>query len=312
MNLFYKIVALIMTLFIHFPVGEIASYSTSENDAALVFTVLSDVHIEGNNDDRFARFGEGLADVNAAKRNDALIFLGDNTMNGQVVELSAFFELIEKHNTIGNILMVAGNHDLCPSDHNSGDYEDLRDRFFEFKNEYVKAQYDDKVYYSYEIKGYKFIVLGSEAAVGVNEKISDTQFKWLEKELKAAEKSEKPVFIFNHFPLNHTWEDVWTKGHMGKDSERLHTILKNSKNQIVYFSGHLHMGLYDNQVSYVSEDHITYISLPSFGSDNNIGDAPIQDKGMGMYVEVYDDKVVVRIRNFAEHKWMNIEHTISL
>ncbi len=312
MNLFYKLIALIMTLFIHFPVAEAKPYATQENDARLVFTVLSDVHIEGNNKDRFARFGEGLADINLAEKNNALIFLGDNTMNNQVVELSAFYELLTEHITIPNILMVTGNHDLCPSDYNVGDYEDLRNRFFEFKNEYIKAQYDDSVYYSYEIEGYKFIVLGSQADAGVQEDISNEQFEWLEKELKNAEKSDKPIFIFNHYPLNHTWEDVWTKGHIGEDSERLHTILKNSKNQIVYFSGHLHMGLYDNQVSYIEEEHITYISLPSFGSNNDVGDADIQDTGMGMYVEVYDKEIVIRIRNFAEHKWMNIEHSISL
>lgn len=312
MNWFYKLIAFIMSFFIHFPIGEITSYSTLEEDASLVFTVLADVHIEGNNEDRFKLFGEGLADINSAKRNDALVFLGDNTMNNQVVELSAFYGLLKEHITIGNILMITGNHDLCPSDYNTGDYEDLRDRFFDYKNEYIKAQYDDSVYYSYEINGYKFIVLGSESDAGVQEDISDIQLKWFESELKSAEESGKPIFVFNHYPLNHTWEDVWSEGHMGKDSEKLHEILKTCKNKIIYFSGHLHMGLYDNQVSYINEENITYISVPSFGSDNDVGDAHIQDKGMGLYVEVCDNSIIIRIRNFAEHKWMEIEYKIDI
>lgn len=312
MNWFYKLIAFIMSFFIHFPIGEITSYSTLEEDASLVFTVLADVHIEGNNEDRFKLFSEGLADINSAKRNDALVFLGDSTMNNQVVELSAFYGLLKEHITIGNILMITGNHDLCPSDYNTGDYEDLRARFFDYKNEYIKAQYDDSVYYSYEINGYKFIVLGSESDAGVQEDISDTQLKWFESELKSAEESGKPIFVFNHYPLNHTWEDVWSEGHMGKDSEKLHEILKTCKNKIIYFSGHLHMGLYDNQVSYINEENITYISVPSFGSDNDVGDAHIQDKGMGLYVEVYDNSIIIRIRNFAEHKWMEIEYKIDI
>lgn len=312
MNWFYKLIAFIMSFFIHFPIGEITSYSTLEEDASLVFTVLADVHIEGNNEDRFKLFSEGLADINSAKRNDALVFLGDNTMNNQVVELSAFYGLLKEHITIGNILLITGNHDLCPSDYNTGDYEDLRDRFFDYKNEYIKAQYDDSVYYSYEINGYKFIVLGSESDAGVQEDISDTQLKWFESELKSAEESGKPIFVFNHYPLNHTWEDVWSEGHMGKDSEKFHEILKTCKNKIIYFSGHLHMGLYDNQVSYINEENITYISVPSFGSDNDVGDAHIQDKGMGLYVEVYDNSIIIRIRNFAEHKWMEIEYKIDI
>ena len=72
------------------------------------------------------------------------------------------------------------------------------------------------------------------------------------------------------------------------------------------------MGLYDNQVSYINEENITYISVPSFGSDNDVGDAHIQDKGMGLYVEVYDNSIIIRIRNFAEHKWMEIEYKIDI
>lgn len=312
MKWFYKLLAFILALFIYSPVNEIATYITSQKNAEFAFTVLSDVHVEGNNKDKFKLFGEGIRDINSADRNDALVFLGDNTMNNQVIELSAFFGLLKEYNQIGNILMVTGNHDLCPSKYNVGDYEDLRDRFFDYENSYIKAQYDDNVYYSYNMNDYKFIVLGSESDAGVQEDLSDEQLKWLEDELKLAEENGKPIFIFNHYPLNHTWEDVWTEGHIGEDSEKLHEIMKNSKNRIVYFSGHLHMGLYDNQVSYVNEDNITYISVPAFGADNNVGDADIQDKGMGLYVEVYENEVLISVRNFAEHKWMDIEHGISL
>ena len=312
MKWFYKLLAFILALFIYSPVNEIATYTTSPEDAELVFTVLSDMHIEGNNKDKFELFGEGLRDVNSASRNDALVFLGDNTMNNQVIELSAFYGLLKEHNQIGNVLMVTGNHDLCPSKYNVGDYDDLKDRFFDYKSEYIKAQYNDSLYYGYNINDYKFIVLGSESDAGIQEDLSDEQLEWLKTELKTAEENGKPIFIFNHYPLNHTWEDVWTDGHIGEDSERLHEILKECKSKIIYFSGHLHMGLYDNQVSYINEDNITYISVPAFGADNTVGDADIQQQGMGMYVEVYDDEILIRIRNFAEHKWMDIEYTIEL
>lgn len=311
MKWFYKLLAFILALFIYSPVETITPYATSKEAAEMVFTVLSDVHMEGNNKDKFELFGEGIRDMNSADKNDALVFLGDNTMNNQVIELSAFYGLLKKHNNIDIALMVTGNHDLCPSKYNVGDYGDLYKRFFNYKNEFIKAQYDD-LYYNYNFNDYKFIVLGSESDAGVQEDISDEQFEWLENQLKSAEDDKKPIFIFNHYPLNHTWEDVWTEGHMGEDSERLHEIMKNSKNRIIYFSGHLHMGLYDNQVSYINEDNITYISVPAFGADNNVGDADIQDDGMGLYVEVYENEVIIRVRNFAEHKWMNIEHKIDI
>lgn len=310
MKLLYKLLVFVLALFIYSPVNSITPYSTSKEDAKFVFTVFSDVHMEGNNKEKFTLFGEAIRDVNSAEQNHELIFLGDNTMNGQVIEHSAFYGVLDKWHS-GFFDVVSGNHDLCPSKYNVGDYDDLKDRFLDYSNEF-RSSSGDNLYYTFSIGGYKFIVLGSESDAGVQEDLSDEQLKWLENELKLAEKDGKPIFILNHYPLNHTWEDVWTDGHIGEDSEKLHEILKNSKNQIIYFSGHLHMGLYDNQVSYINEDNITYISVPAFGADNTIGDADIQNKGMGLYVEVYENEVLIRVRNFAEHKWMNIEHKIDI
>lgn len=304
---FYKLIAFILAFFIYSPVSEFASYTTSEENTELTFTVLSDVHLEGNNEDRFNLFGEGIRDINANESNDFIAFLGDNTMNGQVVELSAFYSILDEYNTI-DTYMVTGNHDLCPSDYNTGDYEDLRDRFFKYKNEYSKTQYDDSVYYSYEINGYKFIVLGSESDAGVQEDISDEQFAWLESELKNAEENGNFIFIFNHYPLNNTWADVWPEGHIGEDSDRLYKLFTQCENRIYYFSGHLHMGLFEDWRGVITDGNITFINVPSFGSENNAIDADIKDVGLGLQVEVYKDHMVIRSRNFAKHEWTNIEY----
>ncbi len=310
MKWFYKLLVLILTLFIYTPTESTAPYTASKEDVLTTFTILSDVHMEGNNKDKFELFGEAVRDINAAEKNHSLIFLGDNTMNNQVIELSAFYGILDKYYS-GFYSVVSGNHDLCPSDYNIGDYDDLKKRFLDYDNEF-KSSDRDNLYYTFSVGKSVFIVLGSESDAGINEDISDEQLEWLESELKLFENDDRPVFIMNHYPLNHTWENVWTDGHIGKDSEKLHEIMKNSKNRIFYFSGHLHMGFFNNQVSYVNEDNITYINVPAFGADNTNGDADIQQQGMGMYVEVYENEVIIRVRNFAEHKWTDIEHSISL
>lgn len=311
MNIFYKIIATILAVFVYLPMGNITDYSPKNEDPELVFSVLSDVHIEGNNLERFNLFGEGIRDVNSATRNDALVFLGDNTMNGQNIEHTFFYGLLDRYNSIENVLVTSGNHDLCPSEQNSGDYNTQANQFISFHNTFLDENIE-KAYYSREINGYKFIVLASESDAGVQQYISVEQLLWLENELDSAESLDKPVFIFNHYPLNHTWPFVWTEGHVGLESELLHLLMRKSTNQIVYFSGHLHMGLNDNEVSYVNEENITYISVPAFGADNNVGNADIQDKGMGLYVEVYENEILVRMRNYAEHEWMDIEYTVEL
>ena len=311
MNIFYKIIATILAVFVYLPMGNIADYSPKNEDPELVFSVLSDVHMEGNNLGRFNLFGEGIRDVNSATKNDALVFLGDNTMNGQNIEHTFFYGLLDRYNHIENVLVTSGNHDLCPSEQNSGDYNTQANQFISFYNTFLEENIE-KAYYSREINGYKFIVLASESDAGVQQYISVEQLLWLESELKSAESMGKPVFIFNHYPLNHTWPFVWTEGHVGLESELLHLLMRKSNNQIVYFSGHLHMGLNDNEVSYVNEENITYISVPAFGADNNVGNADIQNNGMGLYVEVYKDEILVRVRNYAEHEWMDIEYSFPV
>ncbi len=312
MTWFYKLIAAILAFFIYSPASEIATYSVIKENPQLTFTVLSDVHVEGNNKDRFELFGEGIRDINSNADNDALIFLGDNTMNGQVVELSAFYSILDDYNSIDNVLMVTGNHDLCPSDYNVGEYEDLRDRFFKYKNAFLNTQYDDSVYYSYKSNDYSFIVLGSESDAGIGEDISDDQFEWLENELEIASESDKPVFLFNHYPLNNVWADVWAEGHIGEDSDRLYELLKNCGSKVLYFSGHLHMGFYEDRREVVFDDNITFINVAGFGVDNDVGDADNQQNGTGQQVEVYEDEVIIRVRDFVKHEWMDVEYTITL
>lgn len=48
----------------------------------LNFTVLSDVHMEGNNGNTFKVFSKILTDIKNNVQSDAIVFLGDDTMNG--------------------------------------------------------------------------------------------------------------------------------------------------------------------------------------------------------------------------------------
>ena len=168
--------------------------------------------------------------------------------------------------------------------------------------------FSKKLLYNIPNNGYKFIVLGSESDAGVQEDISDEQFAWLESELKNAEEDGNFIFIFNHYPLNNTWADVWPEGHIGEDSDRLYKLFTQCENRIYYFSGHLHMGLFEDWRGVITDGNITFINVPSFGSENNAIDADIKDVGLGLQVEVYKDHMVIRSRNFAKHEWTNIEY----
>ena len=312
-NWFMRLFAAILALFVYSPMGNIEPYEVNKKDEInLNFTVFADMHLESFTKDRFVIFGETLRDLEAAEdKSDVLIFAGDNTMNGQVFEQGRFYGLLKKYNPIDNVIMACGNHDICPGQHNTGSYEKLTNRFIKFNNAFL----DDKLEYMYHSKvvnGYHFIVLSSDKDAGIQQFISEEQFKWLENELQKAEKSGKPVFIISHWPVNHVYPEVWSEGHVGDQSERLLNLMKKYDNRIFYFTGHLHMGLFDDNSHIVNEGQITYINIPGLGVDNNVGDADHQERGMGLQVEVYEDSVNVRVRNFAQHEWTDFSYDFPI
>ncbi len=313
MSWFLKVISSILAVFIFSSSGEIAAYSPIDSEQMQMnFTVISDGHLEGNNSQKHKNYGELFCDMSAAETmSKALVMCGDNTMNGQAAETSMLYGLMNKYNKVENVLMAVGNHDICPGSHNTGDYDKLKKRFIDYNNAFLSHKIEN-LYHSQVIDGYHFIVLASDCDAGIQQYISPEQFEWLDAELKSASESGKPVFLFSHWPLNDVFEDVWQEGHVGEQSEELYQLLTKYDNRIFFFTGHLHMGIFENDYGIKEEGKITYINVPSFGSDNTDGDADVQDTGMGLQVEVYDNELVVRVRNFVTHRWTDYEYRFDI
>lgn len=310
MSRILKMIAAVLAVFIFSSSGEIASYEPLDSDnLKLNFTVISDGHIEGNNSQRHKNYGEAFCDMAAAEEiSKALVMVGDNTMNGQGIEEAMLYGLMNKYNKIENVLMAVGNREVCRDD---TDFEKLEKRFIKYNNAFLEHKID-KLYHSQVIDGYHFIILATDRNSGVEQYISDEQFEWLDNELKTAAENGNPVFVFNHWPMNDTFSQVWPEGHVGEQSERLHQVLTKYDSRIFLFTGHLHMGIFENDYGIKEDGKITYINVPSFGSENDDGDADVQDTGMGLQVEVYDTQLVVRIRNFVTHQWTDYEYHFDI
>lgn len=309
MKYLLRLFSAILALFIFSPSGDIPSYSPIDKDNLKTsFTVISDGHLESNNSQKHKNYGELFCDTaNAEVVSKTLVMLGDNTMNGQLIETSMLYGLLQKYNKIENVLNAAGNHDISPGDYNSNDYETLKKRFIKYNNAFLDNQIE-RLYYSRIIDGYHFIILGTDDNAEIQQYISDEQFEWLDGELKAASESGNPVFLFNHWPLNDVFSEAWQEGHVGRQSEQLHSLLTKYDNRIFFFSGHLHMGIFENDYGIKEDGKITYINVPSFGSLNDVGDADIQDTGFGLQVEAYENEIVVRVRDFVKHEWTDFEY----
>lgn len=273
-----------------------ATYEPISENPSLTFSVISDIHMESNNPDRLKRFPKILMDISGAKRkNDALILLGDNTMNGQFIEHCVLTAQLKLFANAKNILPVMGNHEIFTPENG---YEKGSRKFRMFAG-YLAGEKLDKTYYSKEINGCRFIVLGSEADMGVQAYLSDEQLSWLDSLLAEADKNGNPSFVFCHFPIEGTVVSFWQEGMIGKQGERLYEILTSHKN-VFYFSGHLHNEVTVSGVT--QKDGVTFIDLPC-----------LLGEGVGCEAEYHDGTVELRMRNHETGEWLEaLSRSISL
>lgn len=277
-------------------VGGGKDHDVKNPDTCLLnFSVLSDSHIEGNNAARYKVFVRCLRDV---KRNrsgeDAVVFLGDNTMNGNNTENMFFHGTVSLLLKGQKVLPVLGNHDIGNGE---GDYDKLQNRWYA----YTEAFFDKALtvpYYYEVIDGYYFIVLGTEEHTSNTMSLSNAQLDWLSDTLEKAAASGRPTFVFSHHPER-------ASRRIDPDHEPGLTDLLTAfaeDHDLFYFSGHTHRTL--TASSFGQYYNFPEINLPRLTELSGEKDNIITDNtGVGMDVEVYGDEVVVRGRNYYTGEW---------
>ena len=302
-----KTLAMIISFVIFLPVGTPAVIEKTDPDNCLLSaTILSDLHMEGTNLERHKRVGGVLREAKVAE-NDVLVLLGDNTMNGQIVETLFAYGLVCRFFNDGDVIVAPGNHDMDTGEHTNGTFEQLQSRYIYMRNAFFGDK-GDKVYYSREEKGYKFIVLGGEGRTGEDGKqiISDEQLSWLESELADAAESGKPCFVINHYLVyGRNGSRSYAGFNITDQNDRLTEILETSGVRTFYFCGHSHYGVSNDSVQ--TTKNVTYINLPATGNPGNYYPANEEcgKDGIGMQMEVYEDSVVLRFRNYLTGEWLD-------
>ncbi|MBQ7296523.1 MAG: metallophosphoesterase [Clostridia bacterium] len=257
-----------------------------KDNLQLTFSVLSDVHIESNNLETYRMYFKIMRDAKKMEGgNDAIVFLGDNTMNGQDIESMFFYGALNAVNPADEIIVASGNHDFG---NGNGDYEKYEKRYINYNNFFFHHGID-KPYYYKVINDCYFIVLATESDTVNLMDISETQLQWLGSVLNEAQKTGKPIFIFNHYPVDYIDDYNYTA---------LADVIDDYDN-VVYFSGHTHNAYGYGSVSNIYG--INHINLPKC-TEHALED---YDGGIGAQVEVYSDEVVVRIRDFADNVWLD-------
>ena len=287
-----------------------------DENAKLSFVALGDPQISVLSPLRSARLYSACRDLEKIQgKFDALVLLGDLAEYGTLAEYETLkYILSPVLKNFEKLYAVSGNHDV-----RLRNYLKQTERFSYFLSSIKNgvANPRGRYYFSNEINGYKFILLGADKTCFEASYISDAQLNWLKKELDEYD-GGKPVFVFNHQPLKNTngLPNSWLgkgdrRGSVGNESDKLRAVLESRKN-VIFITGHLHYGT--SEYTFDDLGNVKAISVPTVGVLNH---GAYDELSQGLVFSVYDDKIVCKARLHGKGRYVpdnivNSEFVISI
>lgn len=313
------IMAILLTV-IPYAGFELPVIDNKAEDCQLTVELISDVHIEQTEVLRPMFMLAGFNNIkNASVPIDGVVVAGDLTNYADEPSIAKYFDLCRKSPV--PVISAAGNHDIGhvgDKDVTDITREEAKANFIRYNNEYMGMNNTEN-YYVTELNGYKFIVLGDDVVDGGHwdgMDITAEQMAFLDSELASA--NGEPVFVVCHWALDgvNGQEIIYPDGEIELDKNDIKTVMEKYEN-VFYISGHIHGGIKSTiaaeycEMSNVEQiNGVTYVSLPTYGIVNSFG---YPWSGTGIQMEVYEDQVIFRPRNFITNAWFtNAVYTIEL
>ena len=293
------------------------------------FGALSDVHtstaVAAN------RYKQAIKYFADEEMVDFICVAGDLTKNGTDAEFIDYINIVtaaknQCENTI-EVYDTTGNHDVA-----------AKQATLEFLQAYANgtAPYDTReLYYSFTYGNDVFIMFGMTGWPGVTGEIySDASITWLEQTLEA--NKDKRCFLFFHPPYfttvvnsdgTATVIDAGSGAIVGYppatgtyiqkysySAARFKAAIKDRTN-LIWLHGHTHItfewleeyenSIYD-QVFGCHSVHIPSLSGGRHVKDDNTGWYNNHNEGYGYLVDVYENSVVLRGRDFVTNEFITI------
>ena len=303
----YKIFTLLISVFFVFntyvpPMSNDPIQTNTDTKAKLTAVLWGDSQVSNYMLKRVPYFDAACEDLekNVSGTADALIIAGDIAENGLLCEYEYVSSKL-KNAKVDNFLFAVGNHDV-----RLRLYKSTVRKFSKLSNELNGKQEFSSLTYRYDINGYAFIVLGTDRTEFEESYFTDETLNWVDENLKTATASGKPVFVICHQPLKltHGLPDTWNSpfdfaGSIGEQSDRLNEIMNKYEN-VFFITGHLHTGF--GQYTYEKSGRVHSVNLPSLTINNK--DGVCNDNGIGFVMEVYENRVAFRARNFAKGEYI--------
>jgi 3',5'-cyclic AMP phosphodiesterase CpdA len=257
----------------------------------LAFAVASDLHFMAWKDtgapvEWVPRLEEALADL-AALNPKFLVINGDLT-NGKLRDYRLAVRTMRQLCPMP-VYYTMGNHEYYghwePDDFPEGFGMDAAQRRF------MAFTGMESIYYERRIGGFPFLFLSTERyAPDMNDAgwLSDRQLAWAEERLRESSGSG-PAFVFFHQPVDGT---VAESNGTCLRSDELRALLLRYPGTLL-FTGHTHCRM-DRDDQLLADRGVLYAG----------GGCLHNEASQSRWVEVYDDRIVLRIRDHIRRQWL--------
>ena len=152
-----------------------SAYKAQDPDTVLMdAAVVADLHTRSAiNRDENAVLTKLFSGISKSETKlNALVFAGDITNNGTRDEYRCLAAILKRYNKADHLIAATGNHD-ARGDMDEEDYEENMECYYTFLS--LMGVETDKPYWSQDVNGYRFIVLGSEDEEKDRAYITDAQ-----------------------------------------------------------------------------------------------------------------------------------------
>lgn len=281
------------------------------------FAAFSDIHI-GDKAEYVTRFQNIISDLEGNDEISLIAICGDMVDDANKTEqLQAYSNVVK--NVQKPVLTAMGNHEMTnilSVKVNPLSYEDIRPYFEQAKDE--EWGIDRTLHYCFTPNGSDdvFIMFGISGLYSKYASLSADDIKWLHNVLEA--NRNKRCFLFHHyFPWEGSGDAVNCynqNGLQGNGGEAFYSLLKHYKN-VIYFHGHTHakfsvqefnaMNTIDTIYGRYSV-HIPSLTNPSYPDFNAMIYLEDTRAGEGYIVDVYENGVVLKGKDFVNNKYSPI------
>lgn len=296
-----------------------------QNTLKYEFQVISDQQISTDSPYFYRRSKKAFQDIKKNSPSSELIVVnGDIVDEAKAENYDSFYDsysaVYPKEET--KLAIGLGNHEFIVQSEDpyyTGVSEDeLNQRYQQRLSLWEEKTGNSSPYFSMEVNGSSFIFLGTtkmpkalDGNTRADATLGEEQLTWFRNEISEAKKSQKPIFVFSHGALRDTVDgslsdknQTWY-GYQKKEEDEIRSIINGIPN-LLFFSSHSHWSFENGNPYLVESNSPSFFNTAAVGylwegngNGHSYKNGSYEYGGaQGLYIEVYDDQVFVRGRQF--------------